>query len=78
MKQSEFLPLVVAKCVKRFRAAVLILVPLLTHCLTLEKSPGRSGFAIHSEPVSGISSLKASWALQANLGPALGLLLASL
>lgn len=36
-------------------AAVLFLAPRLTHCLTLEKSPGHFGFAIHYELETCIS-----------------------
>lgn len=40
------------------RAAVLFLAPLLTHCLTLEKSRGHFGFAIHYELETRISFSK--------------------
>lgn len=47
-KQSEFLPLLVAVC-EVARAVVLFLAHPLTHCLTLEKSPGHFGFSSHYE-----------------------------
>lgn len=40
------------------RAVVLFLAPHLTHCLTLEKSPGRFRFAIHYELETCISFSK--------------------
>lgn len=40
------------------RAAVLFLAPPLTRCLTLQKSPGHFGFAIHYELETRISFSK--------------------